>query len=126
MICLILVAVRIPASSYPQEWNAFEAGAVALYGCGELRAGKIDRQTRGDGRTAPADRAYKPNHNYHEEWVYTAADVDHAQVIFAREMDPVSDREIREYFKDRQAWLEEPDEPYVRVSPIDTKQAAVH
>jgi hypothetical protein len=33
-------------------------------------------------------------------------------------MDPVSDRELREYFKDRQAWLVEPDEPDVRVSRI--------
>jgi hypothetical protein len=34
-----------------------EAGAVVLYRCWELRAGKIDRQTRGDGWTSPRDRA---------------------------------------------------------------------
>jgi hypothetical protein len=68
---------------------------------------------------------YKPDHNYHEEWVYNAADIDSARVIFAREMDPASDREIKEYFKDRQVWLVEPDQPYVRVSPIDAERGAV-
>jgi hypothetical protein len=68
---------------------------------------------------------YKPNHNYHEEWVYNAADIDNAKVIFAREMDPASDRELREYFKDRQAWLAEPDVPSVPVSPIVAERGAV-
>jgi hypothetical protein len=69
---------------------------------------------------------YKPDHNYHEEWVYNAADIDNAKVIFAREMDPVSDREIREYFRDRQAWLVEPDQPYMRVSLIAAERPAGH
>jgi hypothetical protein len=58
-------------------------------------------------------------------WVCNAADIDNAKVIFAREMDPVSDREIREYFKDRQAWLVEPDPPNLRVSPIEAERTSV-
>ncbi|MCY2952845.1 MAG: hypothetical protein NTU53_12855 [Planctomycetota bacterium] len=48
-------------------------------------------------------------HNVHEEWVYNEADIDSAKVIWAREMDTASNRKLLDCFKDRKAWLLEPD-----------------
>jgi hypothetical protein len=48
---------------------------------------------------------YLPTHSPNQEWVYNAADIDHSKVVWAREMDPQSDRQLLDYFKDREVWL---------------------
>lgn len=52
---------------------------------------------------------YGPDHKTVDEWVYNRANIDGAKVVWAREMDPASDRELMRYFADRKAWLLEPD-----------------
>src|SRR5271165_344063 len=53
------------------------------------------------------------NHNrvpaIHNEWVYNAADIDHAPIVWARELDAAHNRELLAYFKNRQVWLVDPD-----------------
>src|SRR5262249_25362019 len=53
---------------------------------------------------------YRPLHSVHDEWVYNAASIDQAQVVWARELDITQNRKLLEYFKDRQAWLVEVDQ----------------
>jgi hypothetical protein len=50
------------------------------------------------------------------EWVYNAADIDAAKVVWAREMSPDRNRELMTYFSNRKVWLVEPDCTPVRVS----------
>jgi hypothetical protein len=59
---------------------------------------------------------YAPNHLY-PEWVYNAANINGSRVVWAREMDAVANRELLDYFKNRTAWLVEPDSSPARVSP---------
>jgi hypothetical protein len=42
------------------------------------------------------------------EWVYNAADVDHAKIVWAREIPGVSMKPLMDYFKSRKVWLVEP------------------
>jgi len=44
-------------------------------------------------------------HIYHFEWVYNDSDIDHAPIVWARDMDEEHNKELLEYFKDRQALL---------------------
>lgn len=60
---------------------------------------------------------YGPTHNLAEEWVYNAADIDAARVVWAQEMDPAANARLLSYFKDRQAWLLEPDAAVLRLVP---------
>jgi hypothetical protein len=60
---------------------------------------------------------YDKTHNYDHEWVYNAADIDAAKVVWAREMDSQSDQELLQYFKHRRVWLVEPDASPPRFSP---------
>jgi hypothetical protein len=53
---------------------------------------------------------YKPQHEPFPDWVYNDADIDHARVVWARDMGPVKNEELLNYDKNRQAWLLEADE----------------
>lgn len=50
---------------------------------------------------------YGPIPAWHNEWVYNEADIDNAEVVWAREMDAARNRKLLEYFTDRQPWLME-------------------
>jgi hypothetical protein len=52
---------------------------------------------------------YWPQHMFQDEWVYNAADMDHARVVWARDLGPSDDQMLLHYYPDRTAWLLEPD-----------------
>lgn len=60
---------------------------------------------------------YGSNHYPFDEWVYNSAGIGSSKVIWAREMDAAHNLELIHYYKDRQAWLVEPDAIPARISP---------
>jgi hypothetical protein len=52
---------------------------------------------------------YSSQHDPYNEWVYNAAEIEDSKVIWAREMDAANNRELIDYYKDRAAWLVQPD-----------------
>jgi hypothetical protein len=52
---------------------------------------------------------YGADHDIHREWVYNRADIDRAKVVWAREMSPAEDRELKSYFRDRKIWVVDAD-----------------
>jgi hypothetical protein len=52
---------------------------------------------------------YWPAHIFQDEWVYNAADVDGARVVWARDLGPEENAKLRSYYPDRTVWLLEPD-----------------
>ncbi|HUE04796.1 MAG TPA: hypothetical protein VMR62_34915 [Bryobacteraceae bacterium] len=52
---------------------------------------------------------YWPWHIFQDEWVYNAADIDRARVVWARDLGPAEDEKLRRYYPDRTVWLLEPD-----------------
>lgn len=52
---------------------------------------------------------YSAYHKLSEEWVYNAADIDAAPVVWARDMGDERNRELIRYYPDRRVWLLEAD-----------------
>jgi hypothetical protein len=47
---------------------------------------------------------YAPGSDVNQEWIYNRADIDGSQIIWAHEMGPEKDRELINYYPDRQFW----------------------
>jgi len=70
---------------------------------------------------------YEPLHDPLAEWVWNRADIDGSQTIWARAMDPAKDRELIQYYRDRQpdrqVWTLDPDLSPLRLTPYSEKEA---
>jgi hypothetical protein len=67
---------------------------------------------------------YKPAHIFQDEWVYNAADIDHARIVFARDLGDDEDERLRQYYPDREVWLLEPDYPVPQVTRFPRPMAS--
>ena len=85
---------------------------------GRDRAQVVRSLERAGGRHLVIVR-YSPSHDSGDEWVYNSADIDSAPIVWAREMDPTSNRELLDYFHGRSAWLVQPDRRPVPMAPYD-------
>jgi hypothetical protein len=58
---------------------------------------------------------YAPAHEVHREWVFNSADVDHAKIVWAREIPGVDLQPLLEYFHNRKVWTVDPDSTDVQL-----------
>jgi hypothetical protein len=64
---------------------------------------------------------YAPDHAPFDDWVYNAADINRSKVVWAREMEKRNSLPLLNYFRDRTAWLVEPDSNPPRISPYPSQ-----
>ena len=64
---------------------------------------------------------YSPHHSFHYGTVFNDADLDRAPVVWARQLDPASDKALARYFSHRDVWLFNPDELPVTLVPFTDK-----
>jgi hypothetical protein len=116
LLCVVLVGVRLLAGPLKvdiERWPAMWYGTEPL---GLARAHVLTEMDRLPGRQLAIVR-YHTDHNSLDEWVYNAADIDDSKMVWAREMDSASNAVLLGYFRDRPAWLVEPDANPPRISP---------
>ncbi len=114
VLCVALVIIRVTGHlSLPDDARSTQS----WYGSGPIgleRARIASQLEQQPGRQLAVVR-YVPDHLY-PEWVYNGPDIEGSRVIWAREMDAADNRELLTHFKDRTAWLVEPDVNPPRVS----------
>ncbi len=131
IICVIMLGVRM-----------FDRGALSSnsdpFWDSDFRAidrGPLIDELRADGGKHLVIVHYELSHNPHSEWVYNAADLNKASIIWARDMGAASDDALIQHYPGRHVWLFEPDlrehslRPYSaelarQVSASNTKTAA--
>jgi hypothetical protein len=61
---------------------------------------------------------YAPKYSPMQEWVYNAADIDHAKVVFARDLGEPMDAPVLDYFPRRKAWILTIDSQQASLQPL--------
>jgi hypothetical protein len=59
---------------------------------------------------------YSDRHNYRNEWVWNAADIDASRIVYARDLGPAENEQLIRYYPNRQVLLLEPDGPVPQLS----------
>ncbi|MBZ5642797.1 MAG: hypothetical protein LAO19_08570 [Acidobacteriia bacterium] len=114
LISLALGAAQIASGYYitqdwPHSWYSVHIGNVD-------RTRLTDELAQMPGRQLVIVR-YEPWHSVHDEWVFNSSDIDGSKTVWARDMDPVQNQELIQYFHDRRVWLLDPDKSRSRLMP---------
>jgi hypothetical protein len=101
MVCVTLSALLL-------NLPVFMVWADSRADKGTHRAQVLAQLERQEGKQLAIVK-YAPGHPPREEWIYNESDIDDAKVVWARDMGSAQNKELIDYFKDRQVWLVEPD-----------------
>lgn len=112
-----LVMVGVLTSVLVGHWLRAEDVARDRESYALSRRGELESSLAADGGQHLVIVRYADNHNPHLEWVWNAADIDRAAVVWAREMDPERNARLTAYYLDRKVWLLEPDRDPESVTP---------
>jgi hypothetical protein len=119
-LCVVLAGVRLCAEPLHLDLPVWPgAWASEWYGRGSqsgVERSKIETRLEQLNGGQLVIVRYSSNHNFLNEWVYNAADIDNSKVVWAREMDKAENLELMHYYKDRTVWLVEPDIEPAKVS----------
>ena len=69
---------------------------------------------------------YSPGHPLIHEWVYNDADIDAAKVVWAHDMGAAENRELLNYFLNRQAWLLDADAMPPKLGPYSEPESSAN
>jgi hypothetical protein len=114
IVCCAMIVLRVSAV-------ATGARIEPVWPRGNLERATILRKLENSPGKHLVIVSYAPNHYLDMEWVYNAADIDGAKVVWARDMDLRNNAELLRYFHDRQAWSLDADQsppalkPWVRI-----------
>jgi hypothetical protein len=109
LVCFLLVPVQIAMLFVHAKSGELQPG--------QARADILSQLGSLPGQQLAIVR-YRPDHALlAPDWVDNGADIDNAKVVWARDMGPEQNRELLQYFSNRQVWLVEPDEVPPKLLP---------
>jgi hypothetical protein len=108
--CLVLVVLRLVAISAHADIMTWPRGNLD-------RARVLNKLKSLPGQQLVIVR-YAASHNPENEWVYNDADIEHAKVVWARDMGDPDNEELLAYFKGREVWTVYPDESPLRLELV--------
>ena len=116
VVCLVLAGLRLcsePLGLSIPRWPTMWYGTEPL----GLPRARVVAELEGRSGQQLAIVRYSATHSVFDDWVYNAADIDKARIVWAREMNGPRNAELLTYFADRRIWLVEPDSTPPRIRP---------
>jgi hypothetical protein len=113
MVMAVLAIITLPA--IPVQDPSFRAWCCVQTGPSERSRLLASLNAQGGRHLVIVQ--YGPAHDVDTEWVYNEADIDNAQVVFARDMGAAENAALIQYFKDRKVWLLEADDKPPTLKP---------
>ena len=106
-VAIVMFVVRAAKPTWAISDSSFPSWCSPFVG-NSYRA-EISSQLAKDAGTHLVLVRYGPEHSPVNEWVYNAAEIDDAKIVWARDMGAQANRELLQYFNGRQVWIVEPD-----------------
>jgi len=120
-LCFILAVIRVNAEPLHLRLATWPSGdwAAEWYGPGQSGAPRARVEAWLDHQPGKqlAIVHYAPEHSSLSEWVYNAANIDSAKVIWARDLGPAQNAQLIQHYKNRTVWLVQPDTDPPSVTP---------
>jgi hypothetical protein len=91
-----LLHMQLPNNAFDIPWYSTSAG-------NQDRAAVQERLEHEPGRHLVLVR-YERNHLAAVEWVYNAARIDEAKVVWAHDLDPATNARLLDYYRGRCVW----------------------
>jgi len=82
---------------------------VKAHNAWSLKRAEIEDRLSHDSERHLVIVRYAPEHVWYREWVNNRAEIDRAQVVWAKELDNEANRRLVDYFEGRRVWLLEAD-----------------
>ncbi|HEY6844981.1 MAG TPA: hypothetical protein VI320_02080 [Terracidiphilus sp.] len=129
-VCLVMSGLRLFAGPLHLALPQYPGTAWNFVWYGPDHFGTERARVESDLKQLPGKQLvivrYSARHNPFDEWVYNAADIDGSKIVWAREMDSANNAELIQYYRDRRAWLVQPDQVPAIVSlyPLQQPSAA--
>jgi hypothetical protein len=123
VVCLLSFGIRTVAAARGLELARSESPAWYQLGPKSFgRAALVAKLERLPGKHLVIVR-YAPQHDIFDEWVYNAADIDTAKIVWARDMGPEENEKLMKYFSNREVWTLEADHqpPRLRAGEVSRK-----
>jgi len=115
--CVLMAT--IPASAHQLGWRLnFWPLQWALGSSPEIQGPNIKSSILAGGRKALVFVEYGDKHDPGSEWVYNEPDIQNAQIVWARRVNPRSDAALMRRFRDRSFWVLRPDEHPAALIPL--------
>ena len=119
-VCVLMLGIRIAIGIFHLPVNLGWPNTWATVWTVPLGREKIVSELESQpGRQLVLVR-YGPKHDPFREFVFNAADIDGSRIVWARDMGSDRNRELLDYFKDRQVWRLDGDSDPPRLSPFES------
>ena len=120
VICVLVFALRVVAA--PLHISIRQIHPYGWYQPEKLPAGwayraPIEKQLKSIPGNHLVIVRYSAVHAVDSEWVYNDADIEHARIVWARDMGEDSNRQLIERYANRSVWVAEPDVVPPRLTP---------